>query len=102
MKSKFLSNIVLLASLVPIAFIFAVKFDINIDDKQFDKWIILVVAMNYYCLALIAFYIIRTDLMPKGNKRLWIVIILLFNVVAFPIFWYKYIWVINSSKIELS
>ena len=34
----------------------------------------------------------RTDLVPNDKKVLWVVILFFGNVVAFPIYWYLYMW----------
>jgi hypothetical protein len=44
---------------------------------------------------LVAVYVIhayRTDAIPNDKKVLWVVILFLGNMLAFPIYWYLFIW----------
>jgi hypothetical protein len=45
--------------------------------------------------ALTAFYIVylfKTDRVAQDKKALWAVVLFLGNMIAFPVFWYLYIW----------
>lgn len=45
--------------------------------------------------ALTAFYIVylfRTDRIAQDKKALWAVVLFMGNMLAFPVFWYLYIW----------
>ena len=37
-------------------------------------------------------YLFKTNYVPKDKKALWAVVIILFAVIAMPIFWYLYVW----------
>ena len=44
---------------------------------------------------LTAFYIVylfRTDRIAQDKKALWAIVLFMGNILAFPIFWYLYIW----------
>jgi hypothetical protein len=44
---------------------------------------------------LTAFYIVylfRTDRIVQDKKALWAVVLFMGNILAFPVFWYLYIW----------
>jgi len=48
-----------------------------------------------WMFALTAFYIVflfRTDRVAQDKKALWAVVLFLGNILAFPVFWYLYIW----------
>jgi hypothetical protein len=45
--------------------------------------------------ALTAFYIVylfRTDRIAQDKKALWAIVLFMGNILAFPVFWYLYIW----------
>jgi phosphatidylglycerophosphate synthase len=44
---------------------------------------------------LTAFYIVylfRTDRIAQDKKALWAIVLFMGNIIAFPVFWYLYIW----------
>ncbi|MEA2415132.1 MAG: hypothetical protein QOI58_1789 [Thermoanaerobaculia bacterium] len=53
------------------------------------------IATMFLMFALTAFYIVylfRTDRIAQDKKALWAVVLFLGNILAFPVFWYLYIW----------
>jgi predicted metal-binding membrane protein len=49
----------------------------------------------FLMFGLTAFYIVylfRTDRIAQDKKALWAVVLFLGNIIAFPVFWYLYIW----------
>ena len=45
--------------------------------------------------ALLVFYIVHaltTQAVPDNRRRFWVVILLVGNLVAMPVYWYKYVW----------
>lgn len=65
-------------------------------DPDFFKYIFpLHCATMLLMFALIAVYIVhlfRTDRIPADKKALWAVVLFLGNMMAFPIYWYLYLW----------
>jgi hypothetical protein len=48
-----------------------------------------------WMFALTAFYIVylfRTERIPQERKALWAIVLFFGNIIAFPVFWYLYIW----------
>jgi magnesium-transporting ATPase (P-type) len=43
-------------------------------------------------LAFYLWYLFYTDRVPADKKALWTVVFLLVSIMAFPVFWYFYIW----------
>ena len=37
-------------------------------------------------------YVVKTDTIAEDKKALWVVVLLLGHFIAFPVFWYFYIW----------
>jgi hypothetical protein len=45
--------------------------------------------------ALLALYVVhafKTDRLASDKKVLWVIVLFLGNLVAFPIYWYLYMW----------
>ena len=53
-----------------------------------------------WMFALTTFYIVylfRTDRIAQDQKALWAIVLFFGNIIAFPIFWYLYIWKERSA-----
>lgn len=46
------------------------------------------------------FHAYKTDRIPPDRRILWVVILLFGNMMAFPIYWYLYLWRSDTRPIE--
>ncbi|MEA2488948.1 MAG: hypothetical protein QOH21_740 [Acidobacteriota bacterium] len=53
---------------------------------------LLTMLMMFALTALYVVHAFRTDLIPNDKKVLWVVVLFLGNLVAFPIYWYLFLW----------
>jgi hypothetical protein len=75
-------------------------------DDSFSRSVDLLIVGNLIAFVwvwgLIAIYVrlcFRSAAVPKDQKVLWVVLLVLLNVLAMPVFWFKYIWrPIRSSE----
>ena len=47
----------------------------------------------------IYYYIFRGDRVPKDMRILWAILLIFINIFVLPLFWYKYVWKNDESKI---
>jgi hypothetical protein len=49
----------------------------------------------FLIFALLIFYVIlanRSEAVPEDKRRFWTLVLLIGNVIAFPVFWYLFLW----------
>ena len=103
--SRPIAILVLLATFVPIVYMigfaatvfmaFLGTFDGNDDKSQFRILLLLHFLCIIWVWSLIAVYLVflfKSKAVPKDQKALWAVVLLMTNMMAMPVFWYLYIW----------
>jgi hypothetical protein len=53
---------------------------------------LLTMLLMFILMAVYIVHAFRTDLVPADKKVLWVVVLFFGSVVAFPIYWYFYMW----------
>jgi hypothetical protein len=75
------------------------RFDSRADIGTFENIFKIILPLHILAMLLITgltiFYMVnvfRNDRVHKDKKALWAVVLFLGNVIAFPVYWYYYIW----------
>ncbi len=100
-KKSLIGAATLLTTIFFISFFFLSKYESSCTEKDifYALSIILGILMMLYIFIMVGFYcyfVIDSAHIPKERKAVWIIIILLFHVVAMPILWFVHIW--NEPK----
>src|SRR3954470_9879958 len=103
--SRTTASVLLGVTLIPlcyafVAFIYALAtIAAQTTDDSFSRSVDLLIVGNLIAFVwvwgLIAIYVrlcFRSAAVPKDQKVLWVVLLVLLNVLAMPVFWFKYIW----------
>jgi hypothetical protein len=65
-------------------------------EPPFFKYIFplhcLTMLLMFALMGIYVFHAYRTDRIPQDKKVLWVVILFFGNLIAFPIYWYLYMW----------
>ena len=85
------------------------RFDSRADMDTFENIFRVILPLHILAMLLITgltiFYMVnvfRNDRVHKDKKALWAVVLFLGNVIAFPVYWYYYIWPEGDDKSEAS
>jgi len=92
-KSAFSKMMILIVGLIPILLIILSVF-IRTTEPSNNMYFILGITAYILITGLIIYYIANTahnKSLTRSSKMLWIVVFILANIVAFPIYWYQYI-----------
>ncbi len=84
----------------PLLYIFLFMFSMfgmasNMNEFRFDfifRIHLATILQGYFMIGGYIYYIVKTNIVPKNKKTLWVVIIFLGNMIAMPVFWYLYLW----------
>ena len=102
--SKPIAVLVLLASLLPVAYLvfFLAAFAAALlsgpggdGPVPFRVLFVLHALCIVWIWGLLAFYLaflFKSPAVPKDQKVLWAVVLFLMNALAMPVFWYLYVW----------
>jgi len=58
----------------------------------YEYWFMYVVVLTQITLLGYIVYIYKSNVVPKGKRHLWAAVLFLGHAIAFPIFWFHYIW----------
>jgi hypothetical protein len=103
--SRMTASLLLVMTLIPlcyafVALIYALKvISAQTSDDSFGRSVDLLLVGNLIAFVwvwgLIAIYVrlcVRSAAVRKDQKVAWVVLLVLLNVLAMPLFWLKYIW----------
>jgi hypothetical protein len=114
--SRMAASILLVVTLIPLCYAFVtfvylltIFLSARITDDSLRRSADLLVVGNLIAFVwtwgLIAIYVrfcFRSATVPKDQKVLWVVVLVLLNVMAMPVFWFKFIWppIRNSEQMQ--
>ena len=52
----------------------------------------------YAVMLALVLYVVSTPWVPKGKRVLWVAVLFLGNALAYPFFWYHYIWNVYGTR----
>lgn len=53
---------------------------------------LLTILLMFVLLAIYIVHLVRTDLIAKDQKVIWLLVLFFGNVFAYPVYWYLFIW----------
>ena len=98
MLNRTVAILLLLITLLPLMiflYAYSIVTTAPFADGNFDTLQSLIIPNVIITALLILGYIIfiaKTNRVPKDKQMLWIIAIIVFHVLAMPVFWFHYIW----------
>jgi hypothetical protein len=78
-----------------IFYMFSMASTMDMDGSNFGlimKLHMATILHSYFLIGGYIYYIVKTNVVSKSKKTLWVVIVFIGNMMAMPIFWYLYVW----------
>lgn len=97
LKKSFIGAATLLAVIFLCSFGLIAEYESSASqqDTLYIVSIILGILTMLYFFVMVGFYcsfVIDSDHITKDKKAIWIICILLFHIIAMPVFWFVHIW----------
>jgi len=58
---------------------------------------LLVILLGFGLLVFYLVHLRRTNLIPRDRRSRWLLILWAFNIFAYPVYWYRFIWKEDSD-----